>query len=144
MGLRAEALVAAVQPPNALALVALFRRLAGGPEPIAVLGYAYVLERMALFSTAEYVQAVEAALPPGIKATRCLRVHSAVGADQRHVRESLEFIADLPAQTRRAIFQAAFDSAALVALPSDYPGDAAIDALVDQFRVVAADAPASA
>jgi len=139
MGLQAEALVAAVQPPNALALVALFRRLADGPEPIAVLGYAYVLERMALFSTAEYVQAIEAALPPGVKATRCLRVHSAVGTDQRHVRESLEFIANLPAQDRRAIFQAAFESALLMAMPSDYPGDEAIDALVTRFRVASSD-----
>lgn len=135
LGLRAEALVAEVQPPRSLQLVALFHSLAEGPEPVAVLGYVYALERLALFTTLEQVQAIEAALPPGVKATRCLRVHSAAGTDVRHVRESLEFIATLPAADRQAIGQATFAAASLIAQSSDYPGDAVIDDLVARFGV---------
>jgi hypothetical protein len=135
LGLRAEALVAEVRPTNALALVDLFQSLADGAEPVAVLGYAYVLERIALFTTLEQVQAIEASLPPGVKATRCLRVHSAAGTDVRHVRESLEFIATLPAPDRQAIMRGAFATASLMAAAPDYPGDAAIDSWVARFRI---------
>jgi pyrroloquinoline quinone (PQQ) biosynthesis protein C len=133
LGLRAEAFVAEVRPSNALRLVELFQNLAEGPEPVAVLGYAYVLERMALFTTAERVAAVEAALPPGVKATRCLRVHSGAGADVRHVRESIDFIATLPAADRRHICNGAFAAASLMAVEPDYPGDEIIDEWVARF-----------
>ena len=38
---------------------------------------------------------LKSVIPAGATATRCLRVHSAVGSDARHVSESIGFIAQL-------------------------------------------------
>jgi hypothetical protein len=134
LGLPAHELVAQLQPRPALALVELFTRFADSDEPIAVLGYVYALERMALFSTQASIAAIERLIPAGIKATRCLRVHSAVGSDARHVAESITFIATLPPEYRAAIARATYETISLqCAVPRDYPGDEAMRALLDQF-----------
>jgi hypothetical protein len=127
LGLRAAELVAKVQPAPAVALVGLFRRLAEGAHPIAVLGYAYALERRALSKTGDSIAAIEAIIPPGTMATRCARVHSAVGTDARHVAESLDFIAGLCGTDRAHIARAAFATAEIMMMPDGYPGD-------DSFR----------
>ena len=134
LGLRSAEFVRDVQPRNAMALVALFTGLARGPRPPSVLGYAYALERLALLQTQESIDAIEALVPPGMMATRCLRVHSAVGSDAGHVTESLEVIARLPPSDRIAIVHAAFETAALMTSPTDYPGDAAAGELVSRYR----------
>ena len=133
LGVRAADFVRDVRPANAMALVELFKGYAGGTAPLAVLGYAYVLERMALFQTRESIDAVEAILPPGTMATRCLRVHSAVGTDARHVVELIEVIAGLGEDDRMAIAGAVFETAACMAAPTDYPGDTAFDALLSTY-----------
>jgi hypothetical protein len=134
LGLPAHEFVAYLQPKPALAMVELFTRLADSDEPIAVLGYVYALERMALFSTEASVAAIERLLPAGIKATRCLRVHSAAGSDIRHVAESIAFIATLPPDDRAAIARATYETISLMCTaPSDYPGDGPLRALLDQF-----------
>ena len=54
LGLPAQAFVNRLRPKNALALVDQFSRFADSDQPIAVLGYAYALERMtAGFALAE-------------------------------------------------------------------------------------------
>ena len=111
LGLPAQEFVAHLQPKSALALVELFTRFADSDAPIAVLGYAYAPERMALFSTEESIAAIERLIPAGIKATRCLRVHSAVGSDAGHVAESIAFMATLTPQDRAAIARATKPSA---------------------------------
>jgi hypothetical protein len=132
--LRAREFVARLQPKWSLALVELLTRLANSHTPIAVLGYGYALERLALFSTAESIDALARLIPAGIEATRCLRVHSAVGSDAGHVVESIAFIRTLPPQDRAAIVQATYETISLhCAAPSDYPGDAAMRALLDEF-----------
>lgn len=133
LGIDAQVFVAAVQPPNALAVADYGRQLAHSAEPVAVLGYAYALERMALFNTAEYVAAIEAILPKGVRATRCLRVHSAAGTDTRHVDESLEFIAELPVKERRAIAMALYETIVLLSVESDYPGDDVLDGWINEY-----------
>lgn len=127
LGLPAEQLVSDYQPASSLQLVALFQQLAQSAEPVCVLGYIYMLERVVLFTTAAHIAAIEKALPPGVNATRCLRVHSAVGSDIGHVDQSLVVMTGLPAADRAAIARTAFTSTLLLfgATP-DYPGEAAM------------------
>ncbi|MDP3253655.1 MAG: hypothetical protein Q8M77_17260 [Hydrogenophaga sp.] len=134
LGLPAQEFVARVRPQSAQALVDLFARLADSSEPIAVLGYAYALERMSLLATEVSIAAIEALLPAGLNATRCLRVHSAVGSDAGHVAESIVLIATLPPQDRAAIARAVYETVRLQThAPNDYPGDVAMGALLDEF-----------
>jgi hypothetical protein len=65
LALPTQEFVARLRPKSCLALVELFTRLADSDVPIAVLGYAYALERMSLFSTAESIAAIERLLPAG-------------------------------------------------------------------------------
>lgn len=135
LGLPAQAFVDRFAPENAVALVAQFTRFADSDEPIAVLGYAYTLERLALFNTETSIAAIERLIPVGVNATRCLRVHSAVGSDAGHVAESLEIIAALPAPDRAAIVRAVYVTTRLQsAATPDYPGDDAMRALLDEFE----------
>lgn len=106
-----------------MALLQWFGQLAEGAEPVAVLGYAYALERMALFNTRERVEVVEAIIPSGTMATRCLRVHSAVGSDGNHVDESLQLMATLLAKDRRAIAMALYETIILMVSNPDLPPD---------------------
>jgi pyrroloquinoline quinone (PQQ) biosynthesis protein C len=123
LGIRSAEFVKKVQTANTVALVRLFKTLAEGAHPISVLGYAYALERGALSRTRDLVAAIEAILPAGTMATRCLRVHSAVGTDARHVEESLDFIARLSGADRAHIARAAFETAVTTTVPDGYPGD---------------------
>jgi hypothetical protein len=134
LGLDVEAFVTRLQPATALAMAARQRALADSDEPIAVTGYAYALERWALFTTAEVIEAIERAMPPGVRATRCLRVHSAVGSDAGHVDEALVFIAGLPARDRAIVARETFATVNLVAAEDDYPGDEAMRALLAELH----------
>lgn len=131
LGLPAQNFVDRLRPKGSLAKVALFKCYADSAQPISVLGYAYALERMALFTTEATIAALEQLIPKGIKATSCLRVHSAVGSDTGHVAESLDFIATLPAHDRIAIARAVYET--LTLRESDYPGDAAMTTLLAEF-----------
>jgi hypothetical protein len=134
LGLPAQEFVARLRPKNSLSLVELFTRVADYDAPIAALGYGYALERTALFTREESIAAIERLIPAGVQATRCLRVHSAVGADVQHVAESLAFMATLPPEDRAAIARATYETISLhCATPRDYPGDAAMRALLDEF-----------
>lgn len=130
LGIRADAFVSDVRPRRAMELLALIRELADGSAPIAVLGCAYALERLALLVSRAAVEAVEAIVPPASMAMRGLRLHSAIGADAEHVARSIDIIARLPPADRTAVVHAAYETAALVWSPTDYPGDDAVDELV--------------
>ena len=58
-------------------------------DPIRCVGYAYTLERLAMSVDEAALRAVERMLPPGVQATLCMRVHSAVGSDAIHVAETV-------------------------------------------------------
>ncbi len=135
LGLPAEPFVARLRPPNAAAMVTWFQHLADSDAPITVLGYAYALERGALFIREESIGAIEQLIPAGIQATRCLRVHSAASpTETRHLAESLAFIATLSPNERAAIARAAYQTVQLqFSAPDDYPGDEAMQALLDDL-----------
>jgi len=78
--------------------------------------------------------AIEAIVPSGTMATRCLRVHSAIGSDARHVASSIDVVARLSPADRTAVMHAAFETAARITSPTDYPGDEAAGELQARYR----------
>ena len=136
LGYRARALVSAFVPPRAAAWVALFERLAAAEDPVGCVGYAHALERLALLRGPAEVSAIEQALPAGVNATRCLRVHSALGSDALHVRSNVTTTATLSADERRAIANACYLTARIYfdpALAEDFQS-AELAAKVAAFR----------
>jgi hypothetical protein len=129
LGHPAEALVAQVRPAAALELVEHFASCVRGPEPVTVFGHAYALERSAELVSSDFVRHVESLMPPGVKATRCLRVHSALGADAAHTAELLELIATLPAADRVRVARAVHQTTLLLQAPPPDHGldDAAVE-----------------
>lgn len=117
MGYEAEAVVEALVPPAAVALVDYFTQSVQTLDPIGCVGYSYTMERLAMGITEEYVQAVEALLPPGIHATRCLRVHSSIGSDVEHVEETVEMVAGLAPEERTRVAIACYETALLYFSP---------------------------
>jgi pyrroloquinoline quinone (PQQ) biosynthesis protein C len=113
LGCQAQTLVDAFVPNSAKVLVDYFIRSVRTTDPIKVVGYAYTLERLALAIKEKHIQAIEAIIPPGVKATRCLRVHSSIGSDVEHVEEALETIAQLSSAERCKIAIACYETAQL-------------------------------
>ncbi len=110
LGYDAEKLVTELIPPTAAALVDYFTKLVRSGNPAGCIGYAYALERLATTNDKDYLRQVEAVLPPNIKATRCLRVHSSMSADAEHVEDALEVTARQSAEDRRLIALAAYET----------------------------------
>jgi hypothetical protein len=105
-------------PPTAAALVRYFEaRVLHDDDPVGCVGYAYALERLALERGASDIAAVEAILPPGVMATRCLRVHSATGSDAAHVEETVRLVAGLEAPERIRVARACYETAAICCTP---------------------------
>lgn len=119
LGLAAELVVERVVPAIPAALVRSFERLVRAPDPTACVGYTYALERLALEVDSAYIDRVEQSLPPGVKATRCLRVHSGVGSDPAHVDETVALVAELPGEERAAIARACHETALLCYAPRE-------------------------
>jgi len=108
LGYRAHEVVSAFVPPRAAAWVALFERLAAADDPAGCVGYAHALERLALLRGPAEVSAIEQDLPASVNVTRCLRMHSALGSDARHVRTNVTTTCALSADERRAIAGASY------------------------------------
>lgn len=98
MGYQSEAVVEVFFPPAAKSLVDYFTRSVQDSDPIDCVGYSYTAERLGICIGEGYIQTVEALLPPGIKATRCLRAHSAISAEVEQVKATLVMIAGLTEQ----------------------------------------------
>jgi hypothetical protein len=83
------------------------------------------MERLALAISEKHIQTVESLLPPGTSATRCLRVHSGVGADVEQVEETVELVAGLTPEERTRVAIACYETALLsFSSPQrDYPSD---------------------
>lgn len=128
MGYDAEKVVRALRPEPAMQLLAYFERAATAEDPIGCVGYAYVLERMAMTVDRAEIERVEAILP--VRATRCLRVHSAIGSDSDHVVETVRMAARLSTEERAAIARACHETARICFAPpsSGFLPDAAIEA----------------
>lgn len=136
LGLPAEQLVEAIRTSMIVELISYFEAAAHAPNPIATVGYSYALERNALFIRKEHIDAVQAVCPPGVDATRCLRVHSGTGADASHVAEMVEFIATLPADDRLAVLIAVYETMKIIAAPrrEDRMTDDEIENLLEEAR----------
>ncbi|MFN6536148.1 MAG: hypothetical protein RM021_007205 [Nostoc sp. EkiNYC01] len=113
MGYEAEAVVQAFVPSTVHALIDYFIQSVKVPEPIDCIGFFYASERLGTFQGEEYIQSVDALLPPGTHATRWLRIHSGVGAEVKHVEETVNLVAQLTPQERIRIERACYETALL-------------------------------
>jgi hypothetical protein len=136
LGHDASRVVEQLRPPIAMRLSSFFEAAAHAPDPIAVIGYAYALERLALTVGRPEIEAVERVLPPGVRATRCLRVHSAIGSDDDHVRATIDVLVACTPAERRAVAVAAHHTARLCFEPVEggHPSDEEIAARLDGLR----------
>lgn len=130
MGVEPWHAVAVLRPHPAQALVEWFRAAATAADPLPCVGYAYAVERLAMGTSAEDIRAVEACLPAGVRATRCMRVHSGVGSDADHVADTVTVVASLPAPERAAIARAVFEATLVCTTPppAGHLADSAIEA----------------
>lgn len=138
MGYRAEAVVEALVPPSAKALVDHFTQSVRNSDPIDCVGYSYTAERLAICRGLEYIQRVEVLLPSGKNATRCLRVHSAVGTDVEHVQEAVEMIAELTPKEQTRVAKACHKAALLRFSPpkEDYISDEEIQNVLKPLKLL--------
>ena len=138
MGYDAGRVVEHLMPPVARALVAYFEaRVTQDGDPVGCAGYAYTIERLALLRGRPDIAAVQAILPPGVEATRCLRVHSAVGSDAQHVEEAIALVAGLDAAERSHVARACYETSAICFAPHE-SGDITEEALVRALDVARA------
>ncbi|BAY73562.1 hypothetical protein NIES23_64140 (plasmid) [Trichormus variabilis NIES-23] len=137
MGYKPEAVVEVLLPPAAKTLVDSFTRSVQDSDPIDCVGYSYTAERLGICVGEAYVQSVEALLPSGIRATRCLRAHSAVSTEVKHVKESLVMIAGLTSQEIDRIVKACYEAALLRFSPpkQDYISDDDIEKLLQPLKI---------
>ncbi len=121
LGYNPEAVVDTLIPPAAKALMDYFTRSTEDKNPIDCVGYTYTMERLSLGIGKDYIQKVEEVIPPNTNATRCLRVHSSLGADAGHADENVYLIAKLSASERTRIARACYETALMCFSPP--PGD---------------------
>ena len=117
LGYDPELVVKALVPPAAKVLIDYLTHSVQNLDPIDSVGYAYAMERLALGIDKQHIQQVETLLPKNRQATRCLRVHSRIGSDVEHVRETVAMVAELSALERSRIAIACYETALLCFTP---------------------------
>lgn len=137
MGYDAQAVVKALIPPNAIALLNFFTQSVRAADPISCVGYCYTMERLAMNIKAEHIQQVEAILPPNTYATRCLRMHSCLGSDVEHVEETVEIAAALTSQERNNITAACYETALLYfsSLQENYISEVGLQQVLSKLKL---------
>jgi len=115
LGLPAAEVIALIQPPSATVFAHRFRDYVESATPIALFGFSYCLERMAVERDDAFIRAVEAICPPQVRACRFLKVHSNVGSDGGHVYEQLSFFEALTGEELALVTSAAYETAELLA-----------------------------
>lgn len=110
LGLPARELVTKVVAPT-VQLANLYFEFVRSDKPSAIFGYAYVLERLMSMRGQDFIDSIAAVTPPGVTANRTWVIHSGVGSDARHVREMVEFVADLPSADREIIIKSVYRTA---------------------------------
>lgn len=115
LGFPAERLVANYIPEGLKPLCKRFDDLCAEDYPIGSVGYSYCLERIAALKDEADIATVKAICPDGVDATRFLRSHSGLGSEAAHVRETIEFVASLPADDRIRVVRETYCSAAIMA-----------------------------
>jgi hypothetical protein len=114
LGLPAAEVIRLIQPPSAEIFADRFRSYIESTCPIALFGFSYCLERMAVGRDEAFIRKVEGVCPPKSRAYRFLKVHSGVGADSTHVDEQLSFFEALTATELAAVACAAYETAELL------------------------------
>jgi hypothetical protein len=115
LGLPAAEVVRLLRPPSASAFADRFRAHVESSTPIGLFGFSYCLERMAVARDRAFVSRVEAIWPPGVRAGRFLKVHSAIGSDSAHVHEQLSFFESLTDGELTVIARAVYETALMLA-----------------------------
>ena len=115
LGVPGEQLVANFIPEGIKPLCKRFDDLSLEDYPIGCIGYSYCLERIAALKEKTDVENVQALCPDGVDATRFLRSHSSLGSEASHVKETIEFVASLPANDRIRVVQETYQSALIMA-----------------------------
>jgi pyrroloquinoline quinone (PQQ) biosynthesis protein C len=115
LGVPGERLVANFIPEGIKPLCKRFDDLCVEDYPIGCIGYSYCLERIAALKQQTDVEKVQAMCPNGVDATRFLRSHSSLGSEAKHVEETIEFVASLPANDRIRVVQETYESALIMA-----------------------------
>lgn len=114
LGLPAVEVIRLLQPPSAEVFADRFRSYVESTCPIALFGFSYCLERMAVGRDEAFIRKIEAVCPPKSRAYRFLKVHSNIGADSTHVDEQLSFFESLTVTELAAVTCAAYETAALL------------------------------
>lgn len=115
LGLPAAEVVRLVEPPSANAFASRFREHVESGAPIALFGFSYCLERMAVERDGAFIRKVEAVCPPGSRALRFLKVHSTIGSDSGHVHEQLSVFETFTNSGLTTVARAAYETAAMLA-----------------------------
>ena len=137
LGYRAEELFQNIVPKAAISLVDYLTRSVNDSDPIDCVGFIYAIERLSLGAKEEHIQRVEALLPSGVNATRCMRVHSSVGADAHHVAENVETIAGLSSAERIRVVRACYETALSIFSPPQqgYYSETELEQMLERFRL---------
>lgn len=115
LGLPPTEVVRLVAPPSARAFAARFEGYVESSEPIALFGFSYCLERMAIERDRAFIRNVEAICPPGSRALRFLKVHSNIGSDSSHVHEQLTVFESFTHSELTTVTRAAYETAEMLA-----------------------------
>jgi pyrroloquinoline quinone (PQQ) biosynthesis protein C len=115
LGLPAAKVVRLVAPPSAQAFAERFEANVESSEPIALFGFSYCLERMAVERDGAFIRKVEAVCPPGSRALRFLKVHSTIGSDSGHVHEQLSVFESFTNSELTTVTRAAYETAEMLA-----------------------------
>ncbi|MDJ0618546.1 MAG: hypothetical protein QNJ63_17675 [Calothrix sp. MO_192.B10] len=132
LGYDPKLVVKSIIPVSAKVLLNYFTSIVQSFDPIGCIGYLYTLERLAISIVEEHIQMVEAILPLGTIATRCLRLHSGVGLDVEHVQETIKLVANLSQQERNQVAISCYETASLYfkSLQDYHPSDEEIEQLL--------------
>ena len=104
-----------VQPPSAEAFAQRFRAYVESSTPIALFGFSYCLERMAVERDHAFIRTIEAVCPPQSRAFRFLKVHSNIGSDSDHVDEQMAVFKSFTDAELNVVALAAYETAELLA-----------------------------
>jgi hypothetical protein len=114
LGLPAADVIRVIAPPSAQIFADHFRAHVESEAPIALFGFSYCLERMAVERDDAFVRKVEAIYPGQYRASRFLKVHSNIGSDGAHVDEQLAFFESLSSSELTTVARAAYETAELL------------------------------
>jgi hypothetical protein len=115
LGLPAAKVVRLIQPPSANVFAGRFRAYIESSDPIALFGFSYCLERIAIERDAAFIRRIETICPSGSSASRFLKVHSATGSDSAHVHEQLAVFESFSGAELTTVACTAYETAEMLA-----------------------------